>query len=292
VRRIIPIELFFAAVWPLMAGGLSPDFFAFDNGTGRDQKLPLAQQAEILKNAGYAGMGLFTGTQRIPEALAALDAQELRLLAIYVHSYVDGNGPRIDPGLATAIRQLAGRETMIMLTLQGHGRDAEEQAVANVREVADMAEAAGLRVCLYPHVNLYVETTPDALRIVRKAGRKNVGVALNLFHTVLFHSSRCGEDDLDFRQLVRRVLPHLWMVSINGIGWQDGSPTILSLGEGGYDVGRFIRILNDAGYQGPVSLQCYQVKGDLEKNLAHSLKAWRAMWNAAAASPASRNPAK
>ena len=256
-----------------LAGSLAPELFAFDNGTGRDQKLPPARQAAILKSAGYAGMGIYTGTQRIPEVLAALDREHLRLLSIYVHSFADDSGPRIDPGLPAAIEQLAGRETMIMLTVQGHGKDAEERAIANVREVADMAAKSGLRVCLYPHIGFYIETTPDAIRILRKAGRANVGAALNLYHTVMFHSTRGGDDQLDFRQLVAQALPNLLMVSINGIG---GS-TILPLGDGDYDVARFLSVLNDAGYRGPVSLQSYQVKGDLEQNLARSLTAWRAM---------------
>ena len=207
------------------------------------------------------------------QVLAALDREHLRLLSVYVHSFADDSGPRIDPGLPAAIEQLAGRETMIMLTVQGHGKDAEERAIANVREVADLAAKSGLRVCLYPHIGFYVETTPDAIRIIRKAGRSNVGAALNLYHTVMFHSTRCGDDHLDLRQLVAQSMPHLLMVSINGIG----GTSILPLGEGNYDVARFLSVLNDAGYRGPVSLQSYQVRGDLEQNLARSLEAWRAM---------------
>ena len=48
-------------------------FFAFDNGVGRDQHFPLDEQAKMLKELGYAGIG-YTGTQRIPEMLKALDA--------------------------------------------------------------------------------------------------------------------------------------------------------------------------------------------------------------------------
>lgn len=267
------LECVLAAMVPVAAANLSPGLFAFDNGTGRDQKLPLEQQAAILKSAGYAGMGIYTGTAHIPEVLAALDHEHLRLLSIYVHSHVDDTAPRIDPGLPAAIEQLAGRETMIMLTVQGQGKNAEERAIENVREVADLAAKSGLKVCLYPHIGFYIETTPDAIRVLRKAGRPNVGAALNLYHTVMFHSTRCGDDHLDLRQLVVQSLPHLAMVSINGIR---GS-TIEPLGEGDYDVARFLSVLDNAGYHGPVSLQSYQVKGDLEQNLARSSAAWRAM---------------
>ncbi len=252
---------------------LSPDLFAFDNGTGRDQKLPLDQQAAILRSAGYGGMAVYTGTQRIPEVLKALQDRQLGLLSIYVHSFVDDTGPRIDPGLETAIQQLAGRETMLLLTVQGHGKGAEDRAVENVRQVADMAAKSGLRVCLYPHIGFYVETTPDAIRLIRKAGRNNVGAALNLYHTVEFHRQRCGTADLNFAQLVKESLPDIFMVSINGIA---GS-TIVRLGEGDFDVSRFLRVLNDASYTGPVGLQCYQVPGDVQNNLEKSNEAWKAM---------------
>jgi sugar phosphate isomerase/epimerase len=252
---------------------LSPDLFAFDNGTGRDQKLPLDQQAAILKTAGYGGMAVYTGTQRLPEVLAALKTRQLRLLSIYVHSFVDDTGPRIDPGIETAVPQLAGGETMLLLTVRGHGKDAEEGAVENVRQVADMAAKAGLRVCLYPHIGFYVETTPDAIRVARKAGRGNVGAALNLYHTVEFHRQRCGTADLNFATLVKDILPDIYMVSINGIA---GS-TIVRLGEGDFDISRFLRVLNDAGYRGPVGLQCYLVPGDIQNNLEQSYAAWKKM---------------
>ncbi|HWQ54010.1 MAG TPA: TIM barrel protein [Bryobacteraceae bacterium] len=270
--RLVAVSLLAASC---LAQGLSGDFFAFDNGTGRDQKLPFEEQAALLKRAGYAGMGIYSGTARIPELLQALDAQKLRLLSIYVHCYVDGRAPAIDPDIPEAIRQLAGRETMLMLTVQGNGPGAEERAIANVREVADLAAESGLRVCLYPHWGFYVETTPDALRIARKTGRANVGVALNLFHTVLFHLNRCGEGYLDLAPLIRQSLPRLLMLSINGIRFESGAPVITTLDDGDYEVAPFIRELGRAGYRGPVALQSYLVKGDLQENLARSLRAWK-----------------
>jgi sugar phosphate isomerase/epimerase len=259
-------------------GGLPDRFYAFDNGTGRDRKLPFEQQADLLARTGYAGMGIYTGTARIPEMLAALDARKLKLVSIYVHSYADGRAEPIDPGLPQAILDLAGRDAMIMLTVQGRGTGAEERAVENVRRVADLAAEHKLRVCLYPHVNFYVETTADALRVMRKAGRANVGVALNLYHTLAFHLSRCGSDDFEMARLVQDSLPRLFLVSINGITIQTNGEAILErLDRGNYDVGRFLSLLDKAGYTGPVALQSYGVKGDLGENLARSMDAWKQM---------------
>jgi TonB family protein len=260
----------------------SERFYAFDNGTGRDQKLPFTEQADLLARTGFAGMGIYTGTARIPELLAALDARKLRLVSIYVHSYVDGRAEAIDPGIPAAIRDLSGRDTLLLLTIQGRGPDAEERAVENVRRVADLAAKHGLRVCIYPHINFYVETTADALRVVEKAGRPNVGVALNLYHTVAFHLSRCGSDDFDTARLLRDALPRLFLVSINGITRQGRTAILERLDRGDYDVGRFLSLLHEGGYTGPVALQSYGVKGELEENLSRSISAWRRMTGAAA----------
>jgi sugar phosphate isomerase/epimerase len=66
------------------------------------------------------------------------------------------------------------------------------------------------------------------------------------------------------------------MVTINGAtdrpGW---SNYIKTLDEGDYDVGGVLRTLRAVGYQGPVGLQCYNLKGALEENLEKSMKAWK-----------------
>jgi hypothetical protein len=69
---------------PLRAAeGLTNPFFAFDNGTGRDQKAPPEDQAELVKRTGYAGLG-FSGAQGVQETLKALESRGLRLFSIYV----------------------------------------------------------------------------------------------------------------------------------------------------------------------------------------------------------------
>ena len=37
-----------------------------------------------------------------------------------------------------------------------------------------------------------------------------------------------------------------------------------------------LKKLDAVGYEGPIGLQCYNVKGDIIDNLARSMKAWRA----------------
>lgn len=169
------IPLLLLLLTPLAAQGLKNPFFAFDNGTGRDEKLPLQEQAELLKRTGYAGIG-YTGTQHIPEMLDALESRGLKLFSIYVAARVDGDKPSYDPGLPQALQQLKGHGTVIWLTVQGRSADGDARATAIVREIADMAAASGVRVVLYPHLGFYVGTIEDSLRIRKLVGRSNIGV--------------------------------------------------------------------------------------------------------------------
>jgi hypothetical protein len=128
---------------PLVAASpLTNPFFVFDNGTGRDQHVPLEEQAELVKRTGYAGLG-FTGTQHIPEMLQALEGRGLKLFSIYVAAHIDGDEPSYETGLPEAIRQLQGHGTVIWLTVRGSAPDGDARATSVVREIADMPPHPG-----------------------------------------------------------------------------------------------------------------------------------------------------
>jgi sugar phosphate isomerase/epimerase len=258
------------AATPLMAASpLTNPFFAFDNGAGRDEHVPLEDQAELVKRTGYAGLG-FTGTQHIPEMLQALESRGLKMFSIYVAARIDGEKPSYDPGLPEAIRQLQGHGAVIWLTVDGKAPDGDARATAIVREVADMAAASGLRVALYPHFGMYVGRIEDALRVVKNVDRPNLGVTFNLCH---FLAAK-DEPNLDAR--LREALPHLFMISINGAEHEGGWDRLIQpLDRGAFDVFTLLKKLVALGYQGPIGLQCYHVAGDREENLTRSMAAWR-----------------
>lgn len=242
--------------------------FAFDNGTGRG-RLSAEVQAKMLKDLGYAGIG-YTGTKNIPAMLKALDANGLKMFSIYVGAKIGPKGPSYDSGLKEAIQQLNGRETLIWLTITGKAPDGDLQAVQVVREIGELAEASGLRVALYPHVGFFIARVEDSLRISKKVNRKNVGASFNLCHWL-----KVG-DEKNMHQRLEQVLPHLFVVSINGADHQgDWDRLIQTLDRGEFDVYRFLKTLKELGYDGPIGLQCYNIPGDIRENLKRSMAAWR-----------------
>lgn len=253
------------------------EFFAFDNGTGAG-KVPLEEQAEMLKEAGYAGIG-YTGAKRIPEMLAALDARGLLMFSIYVDVNLtpEQDKPHYDPELKKAIEQLKGRKTQIWIPVWGgkpSSTEFDDRAVEILREIADAAEISGLQVVLYPHYKMYVERVEDALRLAKKIDRKNVGVAFNLCHFLR------TDDEKNLEQRLEEAMLRLLAVNINGsdageTNRMDWDRLIQPLDRGSFDVGRLLKALNKHGYDKPIGLQCYGIPGDRRENLERSMKAWR-----------------
>lgn len=272
----IPCAALFAADEAPVQPGLANPFFAFDNGVGRDAHVPLPEQARILKELGYAGIG-FTGTKRIPEMLHALDANGLKLFSIYVGASVDADKPSYEAGLETAIEQLKGRDTIVWLFVTGgtpSTDNSDGKAVATIRKIADMAKSSGLRVALYPHVGCYVARVEDAVRLAKKVGRTNVGASFNLCHFLKL------DDGKNLTRRLQEAMPYLFLVSINGAdGGQtnamDWNRLIQPLDRGSFDTKGLLHTLHTLGYQGPIGLQSYNVPGDIRQNLHRSIEAWR-----------------
>ena len=253
-------------------------FFALAN-CSQCEKYPTPEaQARVLDELGYAGIGP-SGTSGVPEMLEALDKHGLKMVALYVGANLDPDKPKYDPKLPEVIRTLKGRDTFIWLYVLSRkfkpsSTDGDPQAVAVVREIAEMAERSGLRVALYPHAGFYVQRVEDAVRVAEKVDRKNVGVTFNLCHWLKL------DEPSSMKRLVELARPHLFLVTINGAD-HDGESwdrLIQPLDRGSFDVYGLLKMLKELGYTGPIGLQCYGVPGDKYENLERSIVAWRKLW--------------
>ncbi len=260
------------ALWSLCtaAAPAPPPFFAMDTGTKDAAYQTPESQAAMLAELGYAGIG-FTGTEGLPEMLAALDAHGLKLFTVYLTLDIDAAGP--NPEIAQAIAALQGRDAILWLTVVSQvfapsAPEGDAQAVALLQPAADQAAQAGLRIALYPHVDTWLETVGDAVRVAAAAAKDNVGVTFNLYHWL-----REGNPDA-LRPAVEQALPKLFAVTINGSN-QEGS--IETLNQGDFDVLGMLRTLREVGYAGPVGLQGYGIGGEARANLARSMMAWRGL---------------
>jgi len=262
-------------VW-LAPAGPNP-FFAMDTGTKDVKHKTAKEQAEMLKELGYDGIGIeYAGAEQLAEMLQELDKNDLRLFAVYLGVNVDPNQQKYDPKLKQAIKILKGRNTILWLFIVSGTRkpsspEGDERAVEIIREIADMAAQSGVRVAMYPHLGFWVERVEDAVRVAKKVDRKNVGVTFNLCHWLKV------DDEKNMGFLIKSAMPYLFVVTINGAdsGGKDWNQLIQTLDRGSFDMQRFLKTLKDSGYTGPIGLQGYGIGGDAHDNLKRSMSAWR-----------------
>ena len=114
----------------------------------------------------------------------------LKCFVIYVNLDLKDGKLVYDPRLQEIIALCKGTDTMIwpyMTSKQFKNSDpaGDDIAVTGLRELADLCAANGLRIAIYPHVNMWVHRVEDAVRVVKKVNRKNVGLTFNLCHALL-----------------------------------------------------------------------------------------------------------
>lgn len=266
----------------------APAFFPFCIDWHDAKKRTFEEQARMLRELGYPGMG-HIWLDRVEERLRTLDAAGLRLFQItMIVDLAPGKAPYDTARFQEVCAAIKGRGVQFDLLVNGRPPSDptfDELAVKVLRAMSDQARESGAQLLLYPHQGSWIERIEDALRVANKVDRPNVGVMFNLCHWLRVDTSR------DYRPLLQAALPRLWAVSINGADELDEKPGwdryIQPLGQGNFDVAGFLRTLREMGYNGPIGLQCYGIGGDAREHLARSLEAWNKMnpWSAAAPSP-------
>ncbi len=247
----------------------SPEFFVFENGAHFGST---EEQIKALKELGFDSLGS-AKPQDLAVRIKLHQESGLRISSLYIGGRIGGGKDvkAINPAIPESIRALQGHDAIIELFAQGGANNTDEEAVAFVREVADLAKESGLRVVLYPHAGFYIDALGDAVRIARLSGRDNVGVMFNLCHFLKV------EPKSDLRATLLDAGDLLWRVSIcgadtNGKNWGE---LIQTLDRGSFDQVALLKLLREIGFAGDIGLQCYAIRGDVRENLGRSIAAWR-----------------
>src|ERR1017187_1740201 len=287
---MIRVRLCSMALSALLAGAAggqpSNEFFAMDTAMVKKLGTPLERSdIEMLAALGYRGVAPIASDQAAwkhltEKLIPLLDANKLKLYAVYSSARVDRSAFDIDPGIQQNLAALKPRGTILWLPVTSKDFKpsdpaADSMAVAAVREVADAAARYGLSVSLYPHFGNLIERVEDAVRIAEKTGHQNVGVTFNLCHWLRTD----GPDSM--ARVLKLALPRLSLVTINGAdrNGHDWGQLIQPLGRGDFDIGELLAELKRLGYRGPIGLQGYDVANHLgiepSDNLRRSMAAWK-----------------
>ena len=249
-------------------------FFVFDNGLRGAHLAAIDAQLDLVKSLGFDGLSWRTDApDRVKQVLDGTQRRGLKLYVVYANLDLKDGKCVYDPRLKEIIALCKGTDTIIwpnMTSKQFKPSDpaGDDIAVAGLRELADLCAANGLRVAIYPHVGLWCHRVDDALRLVRKADRKNVGLTFNLCHALLDHA------EARIPAIIEEAAPYMMVATINGADSGKGD-YIQPLGKGSYDVSLVLKKLKAVGFKGPIGLQCYNIKGDPQELLTGSMGAWK-----------------
>src|SRR5512136_1316790 len=272
LARRLPLSLCVALLLAVAAvhraAAMTNAFFAFCIDTHDAKKRNLEQQAQMLKELGYDGVG-HLWLDNIPERLKTLDAAGLKLFQITMTVDITPGKQAYDPRFKEVMPLLKGRRVQFLLLMNGlkpSDPAGDARAVEIVREMAAVAAESDAQVLLYPHSYMWMERIQDAVRVADKVDRPNVGVMFNLCHWLRISKDR------DYKPLLAQAMPRLWAVSICGADEYDEKPGwahyIQPLGRGTFDMLGFLKTLRQLGYTGTIGLQCYGIEGDAHDNLA------------------------
>ncbi len=266
-------------MWAATVCAAPQTFFVLDNGLRGRGLETIGAQLDLAKSVGFDGVAWRSDTpQRLAEVRDGAKQRGLKVVAVYVNLDLREGKLVPDPHVQDVIAAFAGTDTLLWPNITSKlfppsDPAGDEIVVAGLRDLAARCEARGLRIALYPHVNMWAHRLEDALRVVKKVNRKNVGLTFNLCHALMD-----GAGDR-IPTLLSEAAPHLLCVTINGadggVGKKDWTRLIRPLDEGTFDVGRVIRSLREIGYAGPVGLQCYNLRKEPGVHLPGSMAVWR-----------------
>lgn len=263
---------------------LDNPFFVFNNGVKDERYDTIEKQVKLLTDNGYDGMEK-NGLGNFEAVYRALQENNLKLYTIYINVNLDAPQQPYDPRLEETLRMIEGSGAMpwMYVTSDQYPPSSSEYdtlAVPVLQQIADLAHAYGVKVMLYPHMNFWVESTEDAIRVAKKVNRRNFGMTFNLCH-YLAHKNRAGIDPwAEFDTLAQQARPYLFAISLNGADARATNDKdiwasfIQPLGEGNFDTYRFLKTFKQLGFEGPVGLQCYSIDQDKAAHLRKSMQTW------------------
>jgi sugar phosphate isomerase/epimerase len=253
--------------WSEPQASFTPGIYTFSNGL---KSIDPEQGIRLIKELGYQGVGS-VDPKRLKEFKAACDIEELKIFSVYLGGKVNAESFQYGNDVSEAIQLLKGSDALIEINVQRGSNPNDEQAIAMIKEIADKAKEAGLKVVIYPHANFHIERIDHALKIAKATGCDNVGIAFNLCHFLKVQS----QDDLS--TTLAEAKPLLWSVSICGAD-ADGKnwdALIRPLDEGTFDQAALLKSLREIGYANSIGLQCYNIRIDPKQNLSRSIQAWK-----------------
>ncbi len=252
-------------------GGARP-FVAMHTALGRGS---VAERVALATNQGFDGVAW--DLNQLDEVQTACHRMDGDLWSAYIVLDVHKADDKRLATIRSAMRTMAGGPGMLWLGLRNSKQKprngaGDDKAVAVLTTLLHEADVTGIEIALYPHNGFWLETCDDALRLCKRLQHQRLGMCFNLCHFLRTNEQHGASD------LLKRCGKQLFAVTINGADndGKDWSTLIQPLGQGSWDLRKFLSVLDDVPFDGPIGLQGYGIRQSPNEHLPASMAAWRA----------------
>jgi putative heme-binding domain-containing protein len=244
------------------------------------------ERAAMLEKLKFSKFAYDYRAEHIPTfdaELAALQKHKIELTAWWFPG-------SLNPEARQILEVIARHKLRPQLWVTGGGaatKSAEERLArvkaeaARIRPIAEEAAKLGCTVGLYNHGGWFGDPE-NQIAIIEELKLPNVGIVYNQHH---------GHEHLArFPDLLKRMLPHLYVLNLNGMhtdGERRGAK-IVPLGQGELDLA-LLKTIRDSGYRGPIGILGH-TQDDAEQRLQDNLDGLRWLEQQLQGQPADEQP--
>jgi sugar phosphate isomerase/epimerase len=130
-----------------------------------------------------------------------------------------------------------------------------QPVVDSLGKLADRAQHYGVTLCVKAHVGNVVYNTPTTLRLMEAITSPAFGIDMDPSHIW-----RANENPVEAIAAVVSRVKHVHIRDCKGRQQSPGKPEMQANGRGDIDLVGYIRVLHEAGYEGPVDLEIIGAK--------------------------------
>lgn len=162
--------------------------------------------------------------------------------------------PNQDPAVMEKAMQAAADIGIPIINCGPGGKSDDEASLAeridSLGKLADMAERYGVTLCVKAHVGAAIYNTPTTLRALEAIDSPAFGLDMDPSHIY-----RANENPVEAIGKVVDRIRHVHIRDCKGRQQNPGKPEDQANGRGDIDLLGYIRVLHEAGYDGPVDLE-------------------------------------
>jgi sugar phosphate isomerase/epimerase len=213
--------------------------------------------------AGYDGIEVSAidgmSEHLVLERWKELAPEVKRLAGVYSLELLAMEQPSQDPAKMELAFQAAVEAGIPIVNCGPGGKTGDEaslqQSIDNLGNLSKLAERYGVTLCVKAHVGAAIYNTPTTLQLMQAITSPAFGIDMDPSHIY-----RAGENPVEAIAAVVKRVKHVHIRDCKGRQMNPGKPEMQANGRGDIDLVGYIRVLHQAGYEGPLDLEIIGAK--------------------------------